>query len=220
LYDHLNFNFIQDIAAVAGVMRIPNVMEVNPSLPVNSVPEFIAYAKANPGKISFASAGVGTSPHVCGELFKAITGVEMVHVPYRGMPGALTDLLSGRVQVVFDILPNSIEHIRAGRLRALAVTTGARWPGMPDIPTVDEFVPGYEASALHGVGAPRNTPIEVVELLNKEINAALADPKLTVRLAELSGTVLAGSPADFAGLIAQETEKWAKVVKFANIKPE
>src|SRR5262245_28877256 len=220
LYDNLNFNFIRDITPVASIMRIHNVMEFNPTLPVNTVLEFIAYAKANPGKISFASAGVGTSPHVSGELFKVMTGVGMVHVPYRGMPGALTDLLGGQVQVVFDNLPNSVEHIRAGRLRALAVTTKTRWQGMPNIPTVDDFVPGYESSAWYGVGASKNTPIEIVELLNREINAALTDPKIATRLAELSGTVLVGSPADFAKLIAEETEKWGKVVKFANIKPE
>jgi tripartite-type tricarboxylate transporter receptor subunit TctC len=220
LYNNLSFNFIRDIAPVASIVRVPNIMEVNPSLPVKTVPEFIAYAKTNPGSVSFASAGVGTSVHMCGELFKEMTGVNMVHVPYRGMPGALTDLLSGRIQIVFDNLPNSIEHIRAGRLRALAVTTETRWPGLPDIPTVGDFVPGFEASAFFGVGVPKNTPVEIVALLNKEINAILADPRVRARLTDLGGTALSGSSADFSKLIAAETEKWGKVILAANIKAE
>ena len=220
LYDNLSFNFIRDISPVASIMRAPNVMVVTPSLPVNTVPEFIVYAKANPGKVTFVSAGVGTSVHMSGELFKAMTGIDMVHVPYRGMPGALTDLLSGRVQVAFDNLPNSIEYIKADRLRALAVTTDARWSGLPNIPTVGEFVKGYEASVWVGVGAPRNTRTETIDFLNSQINTALNEPKTTARLTELGGTVLIGSPSDFGKLIADETEKWAKVVKFANIKPE
>ena len=220
LYDKLNFNFIRDIAPVAGIIRVPHVMEVNPSVPAKTVPEFIAYAKANPGKINMASAGIGAAPHVSGELFKMMTGVDMVHVPYRGAAPALTDLLGGQVQVMFDTMPSSIEYIRAGKLRALAVTTATRSEALPDIPTVGDFVPGYEASAWYGVGAPKNTPAEIVDKLNKEINAGLADPKMKARLADLGGTVLAGSPADFGKLIADETEKWAKVVKFAGIKPE
>ena len=219
LYDKLNFNFIRDIAPVAGIIRVPNVMVVHPSVPAKTVPEFIAYAKANPGKINMASAGNGTTPHMAGELFKMMAGVDMVHVPYRGGAPALTDLLGGQVQVMFDAMPSSIEHIRAGKLRALAVTTATRSEALPDIPTVGEFVPGYEASAWFGVGAPKNTPAEIIDKLNKEINAGLADPKIKARLADFGGTVLAGSPADFGKLIADETEKWAKVIKFAGIKP-
>jgi tripartite-type tricarboxylate transporter receptor subunit TctC len=219
LYDKLNFNFIRDIAPVVGLIRAPNVMEVNPSLPVKTVTEFIAYAKANPGKINMASGGNGTSQHVAGELFKMMTGTDMVHVPYRGAPQALTDLIAGQVQVLFDPLPSSIEHIRAGKLRALAVTTVTRSDVLPNLPTVAEAVPGYEASGWFGVGVPRNTPAEIVESLNKEINAALADPAMKTRLADLGGTVLGGSSADFGKLIADETEKWGKVVKFAGIKP-
>ena len=195
-------------------------MVVNPSVPAKTVPEFIAYAKANPGKINMASAGIGTAPHVAGELFKMMTGVDMVHVPYRGAAPALTDLLGGQVQVMFGTMPASIEYIRAGKLRALAVTTATRSEALPDIPTVGEFVPGYEASAWYGIGAPKNTPAEIVDKLNKEINAGLADPKMKARLADLGGTVLAGSPADFGKLIADETEKWGKVIRAANIKPE
>jgi tripartite-type tricarboxylate transporter receptor subunit TctC len=220
LYDNLNFNFLRDITPVASIVRVPNVMEVNPSLPVKTVPEFIAYAKSNPGSISFGSGGVGSSVHVSGELFKSMTGVSMVHVPYRGMPGALTDLLAGQLQLVFDNLPNSIEHIRAGRLRALAITTATRWPGLPDIPTVSEFVPGYEASAWFGVAAPKNTPTDIVDKLNREINSALADPKIGKRLVDLGGTVLAGTPGDFGNLIADETDKWGKVIRAAHIKAE
>jgi tripartite-type tricarboxylate transporter receptor subunit TctC len=219
LYDKLSFNFIRDIAPVAGISRETGVMVVNPSVPAETVPDFIAYAKANPGKINMASAGIGASTHVAGELFKMMTGVNMVHVPYRGSPPALTDLLGGQVQVYFGPIAGSIEYVRAGTLRALAVTTAKRSEALPDLPTVGEFVPGYEASAVWGVGAPRNTPAEIVDKLNKEINAGLADPKIKARL-ELGGTVLPGSPADFGKLIAEETEKWAKVVKFANIKPE
>ncbi len=220
LYEKLNFNFIRDIAPVASIDRTPLVMEVNQSFPARSVPEFIAYAKAKPGKINMASAGTGTGQHVAGELFKMMAGVDMTHVPYRSAGPALTDLIGGQVQVMFDSLPASIEHIRTGRLRALAVTTATRLDALPDIPTVADFVPGYEASAVHGIGAPKNTPTEIVDRLNKEINAALADPKIKVRLAELGSTVLPGSPADFGRLVAEETEKWAKVVKFSGAKPD
>ena len=215
LYDKLNFNFIRDIAPVAGIIRVPNVMVVNPSVPAKTVPEFIAYAKANPGKLNMASAGIGTAPHVAGELFKMMAGVDMVHVPYRGDGPALTDLIGGQVQVMFAAMPSSIEYIRAGKLRALAVTTATRSEALPDIPTVGDFVPGYEASGWYGIGAPKNTPAEIIDKLNKEINAGLADPKIKARLADLGGTVLPGSPADFGKLIADETEKWAKVIKFA-----
>ena len=219
LYDKLNFNFIRDIAPVASIMRAPFVMEVNPSFPAKSVPEFIAYAKANPRKINMASSGNGTLPHVCGELFKMMTGIDMVHVPYRGGAPALVDLLSGQVQVGFSVVTESIEYIKAGKLRALAVTTAARSEVLPDIPTVSEFVPDFEASAWVGIGAPRNTPTEIIEKLNTDINAGLADPKLKARFADLGATVFVGSPADFGRFIAGETEKWAKVVKFAGIKP-
>ena len=220
LYDRLNYNFLRDIAPVAGIIRVPNVMEVNPSLPPKSVSEFIAYAKANPGKVNYASGGNGTAQHLSGELFKMMTGVVMVHVPYRGDAPALTDLIGGQVQVMFGSIPPSVEHIRAGKLRALAVTNATRSEALPDIPTVSDFVPGYEASAWYGIGAPRNTPAEIVDKLNKEINAALSDPKIKARLADLGGTVLSGSPADFGKLIADETEKWGKVIRAANIKPE
>jgi tripartite-type tricarboxylate transporter receptor subunit TctC len=220
LYDKLSFDFIRDIAPVANLVRIPNVVEVNPSVPVKTIPEFIAYAKANPGKINVGTGGTGTSQHVSGELFKMMTGVNLVHVPYRGSAPMLTDLLGGQVQVAFDNMPSSIEHIRAGKLRALAVTTSMRSEALPDIPTVNSFVPGYEASAYFGVGAPKNTAPEIVDKLNKEINAGLADPKMKARLADLGGTVVAGSPADFGKLISDETEKWAKVVKFSGAKPE
>jgi tripartite-type tricarboxylate transporter receptor subunit TctC len=219
-YDKLNFNFIRDIAPVAGVIRGPYVIVVNPSVPAKSVPEFIAYAKANPGKINYASAGTGTSTHLTGELFKMMAGVDMVHVPYRGGGPALTDLLGGQVQVMFPTTVSSIEYVRAGRLRALAVTTGTRSDALPDIPTVGEFVPDYEASNWFGLGAPKATPAEIVEKLNKEINAGLADPNMKARLADLGGTVLAGSPADFGKLIAEETEKWGKVVKFSGAKAD
>ncbi len=220
LYDKLNFNFIRDIAPVASIIRAPNVMLVSSSLPAKTVPEFIAYAKANPGKVNMASSGVGASSHLSGELFKMMAGVDMVHVPYRGTPSAITDLLGGQVQVMFATVPTVIEYIRAGTLRALAATTATRLEALPDIPTVSEFVPGYEASAWWGVGAPRNTPTEIVDKLNKEINAGLADPKMKARLADLGGTVLAGLPDDFGRLIAEETVKWSKVVKFAGLKPE
>ena len=220
LYEKLNFNFIRDIAPVASIDRAPLVMEVNPAFSARSVPEFIAYAKANPGKINMASAGTGTGQHVAGELFKMMAGVAMTHVPYRSAGPALTDLIGGQVQVMFDALPASIEHVRAGRLRALAVTTATRLEALPNIPTVGDFVPGYEASGVNGVGAPKNTPAQIVDRLNKEINAALAEPKMKARLADLGLTVVTGSPADFGKLIAEETEKWAKVVQFAGIKPE
>jgi tripartite-type tricarboxylate transporter receptor subunit TctC len=218
LYEKLNYNFIRDILPVGGIMRVPNVMEVNPSVPVNTVPEFIAHAKANPGKISMGSGGNGTSQHMSGELFKMMTGVNIVHVPYRGAAPALADLLGGQLQAMFDPMPNVIEHVRAGKLRALAVTTATRSELLPSIPAVGEFVAGYEASSWYGVGVPKNTPVEIVEKLNKEINAALVDPKMKARLTELGGTVLAGLPADFDKLIAAETEKWAKVVKFSGAK--
>jgi tripartite-type tricarboxylate transporter receptor subunit TctC len=220
LYEKLNFNFIRDITPVAGIIRVPGVMVVNPSLPAKTVPEFIAYAKANPGKINMASGGAGGPDHMSGELFKAMTGVSMIHVPYRGLSPALTDLLAGQVQVIFSSLPAAIEYIRAGKLRALAVTTATRFEGAPDIPTVGDAVLGYEASQWYGVGAPKNTPVEIVDKLNKEINAGLANPKLRAQLAELGGTALPGSPEEFGKLIAEETEKWAKVVKFSGAKPD
>ncbi len=220
LYEKLNYNFIRDIAPVAGIIRFPFVMVVNPSVPAKTVPEFTAYAKANPGKINLGSPGIGTPGHVAGELFKMMAGVNIVHVPYRGGAPVMTDLLGGQVQVLFGTTSLTIEQIRAGKLRALAVTTATRWEGLAGIPTVGDFVPGYEASSVFGLGAPRNTPAEIVDRLNKEINAGLTDPKLKARLAELGGTVLAGSPTDFAKLIAEETEKWGKVIKFAGIKPE
>jgi len=220
LYEKLNFNFIRDIASVAGISRAPLVMAVHPSVPAKTVPEFIAYAKANPGKISMASAGIGAPSHVSGELFKMMAGVNVVHVPYRGAGPALVDLLAGQVQVGFPSMPSSIEYVRAGKLRALAVTSATRSDALPDIPTVGEFLPGYEASASYGIGAPKGTPVEIIDMLNKEINAALGDPKMKARLADLGGTPLLGSAADFGKLIAEETEKWAKVIKFAGIKPE
>ena len=220
LYDNLNFNLVRDIAPVASIIRVPLVMEVNPAVPAKTVPEFIAYAKADPGKLNMASGGNGTSDHVCGELFKMMAGVNMILVPYRGAAPALIDLLGGQVQVLFDVMTSSIEYIRAGRLRALAVTTATRSEALPDIPTVGEFVPGYEASAWYGLGVPKNTPAGIVARLNQEINLGLADPKMKARLAEMGGTVLPGSPADFGKLLADETEKWAKVIKFAGIKAE
>jgi len=220
LYDKLGFDFVRDTAPVASLIRAPAVLLVNPSVPAKTVPEFIAYAKANPGRLTMASAGSGTPPHIAGELFKMMTGVNMLHVPYRGGGPALIDLLGGQVQVGFFSMPASIEHIRTDKLRALAVTTVERSPTMPDVPTVGEFVPGYEKSAFFGLSAPRATPPEIVERLNRDINAMLADPVAKARLAALGGTVLAGSPADFGKLIAEETEKWAKVIKFANIKPK
>jgi tripartite-type tricarboxylate transporter receptor subunit TctC len=220
LYDKLNFNFIRDIAPVATISRNAHVMVVNPSVPAKTVPEFIAYAKANPGKINMASGGNGSTPHVAGELFKMMAGIDMPHVPYRGSAPALTDLLGGQVQVYFSQMIASIEYVRAGKLRALAVTTTTRSDLLPDIPTLGEFLTGFEASTWVGVGAPRNTPPDIIEKLNKEINAALADPKLKARLAELGGTVLAGLPTDFGKLIADETEKWGNVIRTLNIKPD
>jgi tripartite-type tricarboxylate transporter receptor subunit TctC len=220
LYDKLNFNFIRDITPVASFIRVPNVMVVNPLVPVTSVPEFIAYARANPGKLNMGSGGVGTPHHISGELFKMMTGVNLLHVPYRGGAPAVTDLLGGQLQVIFDPMPESIEHIRAGKLRALAVTTATRSESLPDLPTVGDFVPGYDTSTWLGLGLPRNTPTEIVDKLNKEINAGLADPKIKVRFAELGGTVLPGSHADFRKLVVEETEKWAKVIRAAQIKAE
>jgi tripartite-type tricarboxylate transporter receptor subunit TctC len=218
IYDKLDFDFIRDIAPVAGIAREPLFMEVNPSLPTKSVPDFIAYAKANPGTINMASPGNCSSGHLAGELFKMMTGVDMVHVPYRGAAPALSDLLGGQVQVYFGAAPASIEHVRSGKLRALAVTTATRCQAMPEIPTIGEFVQGYEASAWYGVGAPRDTHPNIVERLNKEINAALGDPTIKARFADQGGTVIPGSPAEFGRLIAEETEKWARVIRTANIK--
>ena len=220
LYEQLPFNFLRDIAPVAGLVRFPLVMEINRSVPAATVAEFIAYAKTNPGKINFASAGVGTAPHLAGELFQVMTGVNMVHVPYRGEPPAISDLLGGRVQVMFGNVTASIEQIRSGLLHALAVTTVAPSPALPDLPTVGETVPGYEASGWFGVGVPKATPTEIVEKLNTEINAGLADLTIKSRIADLGSTVLPLSPADFGKLVAEETEKWGKVVRAANIKPE
>jgi tripartite-type tricarboxylate transporter receptor subunit TctC len=220
LYENLKFNFLRDITPVAGIAREPFAIEVNPSVPVKTVPEFIAHANANPGKINMASGGVGSGNHIFGELFKMMTGVNLVHVPYRGAGPALVDLLGGQVQVMFASMSSSIQYVRAGKLRALAMTTATRLPVLPDIPTVAEFVPGYEASFWTGIGAPKNTPAEIVDKLNKEINEALADAKIKTRLAELGATALPGSPADFNKLIADETEKWGKVVRAAAIKAE
>jgi tripartite-type tricarboxylate transporter receptor subunit TctC len=220
LYDKLNYNFIRDIAPVASVIRYPYVMLVNPSVPAKSVPEFIAYAKASPGKLNMASPGTGTGPHIAGELFKMMAGVDMVHVPYRGAGPSLSNLIGGQVQVTFESMSASIGYIRAGTLRALAVTTTRRSEALPDIPTVAEFVPGYEASSWYGVGAPKATPAEIVDKLNKEINAGLADPKMKARLADLGNAPLALSPADFGKLIADETEKWGNVTRALNIKAE
>jgi tripartite-type tricarboxylate transporter receptor subunit TctC len=219
-YRNLNFNFLRDIAPVAGIVRVPLVMVVNPSVPARTVPDFIAYAKASPGKVNMASVGNGTTPHMAGELFKMMAGVDMLHVPYRGASPALTDLIGGRAQVMFEGMLSLIEHIRAGKLRPLAVTPATRSPLLPDVPTVGEFLPGYEASVWFGVGAPRNTPAEIVERLNKEINAGLADPTLKARIGELGGTALAVSTAEFGKLFAEDAEKWGKVVRAANIQPE
>jgi len=220
VYEKLNFNLIRDVVPVASIHREPFVMEANPSVPVKTVAEFIAYAKANPGKLTMASAGIGSGNHISGELFKMMTGVNLVHVPYRGGGPALVDLISGQVQVLFATMSSSIEYVRAGKLRALAVTTATRSSVLPDIPTVAEFVPGYESSFWTGVGAPKNTPAEIVDKLNKEMNATLADPKFKARLADLGGTALSGSPLDFGKFVADETEKWAKVVKFAGVKAD
>lgn len=220
LYDKLNFNFIRDITPVAGIMRVPYVMVVNPSVPAKTVSEFIAYAKANPSKLKMASSGSGGSPHLSGELFKMLTGIDMVHVPYRGTVPARSDLLDGQAQVMFIAMFEATEYITAGKLRPLAVTTATRSEALPDIPTMNEFVPGYEASAWYGIGAPKGTPAEIVEKLNKEINASLGDPNMKAKFAVLGGSVFAGSPTDFGKLIAEETEKWAKVIKFAGIKIE
>jgi len=220
LYEKLNFVFLRDIAPVASFARTPLVMEVHPSVPVRSVPEFIAYAKANPGKVNYASAGMGTPQHVSAELLKILTGINMVHVPYRGAAPALIDMLAGQVQVMIDPLPASIEHIRSGSLRPLAVTTPTRFPALPDLPTVNEFIPGFVADTWYGAGVPAKTPAEIIDKLNREINASLADPKMKARIAELGATVLTGSPADFGRMIAEETEKWGKVVKASGAKAE
>ena len=220
LYKKLNYNFIRDIAPVAAISREPNVVVVNPAVPAKTVTEFIAYAKANPGIINMGSSGNGSGPHLAGELFKMMTGLNMIHVPYRGASPALTDLLGGQVQVMFASMPSAIEYIRAGRMRALAVTTAMRSHALPDIPILGDFVPGYEASSVYGVGAPKNTPLEIVDRLNEEINAGLADPQMKMRLAALGGTPLPGSPADFRKLIAEETDKWGKVVKFSGARAE
>jgi tripartite-type tricarboxylate transporter receptor subunit TctC len=220
LYGHLNYDFLRDIAPVASLVHVPLVMVVHPSVPARTIPEFIAYARANPGKLNYASPGNGTSPHLSGELFKWSTRVDMVHVPYRGGAPAYTDLLSGRVQVMFDLLPSSIASIRAGKLRGLAVTTAARVAALPDVPTLGEFVPGYETSTWQGICAPRDTPAEVVGKLNKEVNAALVDPKIEARLADLGAATFISSAAEFGKFIADETEKWAKVVKLAGIRAD
>jgi tripartite-type tricarboxylate transporter receptor subunit TctC len=219
-YDKLSFNFIRDIAPVAAIVRFPNVVVVNPSVPVKTIPELIAYAKANPGKLNLASPGSGSTPHLAGVLFNMMTGVDMVHVPYRSSAALITDLLSEQVQVFFGTTAAVTEYVRTGAVRALAVTTAVRSEALPDIPTIAEFVPGYESSAWYGIGAPRNTAGEIVDKLNAEINASLADPKLKARFADLGGVTLGGSPADFGRLIAEETEKWAKVVKFSGAKAE
>jgi tripartite-type tricarboxylate transporter receptor subunit TctC len=220
LYQKLNFNFIRDMAPVAGIARVPQVMEVHPSVPAKTVAEFIAYAKANPGKLNMASAGIGSVQQVGGELFKMMSGVNMLHVAYKGAGPAMIDLLAGQVQVMFDTMPSSIQQIKGGKLRALAVTTTSRSEALPELPTVADVVPGYESSQWYGLTAPRETPAEVIDKLNKEVNGALADPKFKMRLAEIGGTPLAGSPADFGKLIAEDTEKWSKVVKFSGAKVE
>jgi len=219
LFERLNFNFIRDIAPVAGISREPNVVVVNPSIPVKTIPEFIAYAKSNPGRITMASGGNGTSPHIAGELFKMMVGVNLVHVPYRGAGLALNDLLGGQVQTMFATMSSSIEYIKDGRIRALAVTTATRSEALPDAPTVADFVPSYEASTWYGLGAPRNTPTEIIEKLNREVNAVLAEPQMKARLASLGSSPLPLSPAELGKLIAEETEKWGKVVKFSGARP-
>jgi tripartite-type tricarboxylate transporter receptor subunit TctC len=220
LYDNLKFNFVRDIAPVAGVIRVPMVVLVHPLVPAQTIPEFIAYAKANPGKVNMASAGSGSAPHMAGELFKMMTGVDMVHVPYRGQGPAMTDLLGSQVQILFAAAPGTADYVRTGKLRALGVTTAARMPELPEVPTVGDFVPGYEASQWYGFAAPKNTPVEIVDKLNKEINTAIADPGMKARLAAIGGETMPGSPAEFGKLISDETEKWGKVVRTAGIKPE
>jgi tripartite-type tricarboxylate transporter receptor subunit TctC len=220
LYDKLSFVFLRDIAPVAGIARVPLVLEVNPSVPAGTVPEFIAYARTRPGRINFGSAGIGSPQHVAGELFKLMSGINMIHVPYRGGAPALTDLIGGQVQVMVDPTTASIEYIRAGKLRPLAVTSATRWSGLPDIPTVAEYLPGFEASSWYGIGAPRLTPGEIIDRLNREVNAVLADSAKAARLADLGCTVMPGSPADFGAFMAQETEKWARVVKASGAKAE
>ncbi len=220
LYPKLSFNFIRDTAPIAGIIRVPNVMEVNPSVPAKTVAEFIAYAKANPGKINWATSGNGTSVHLSGELFKMMTGVQITHIPYKGSAPALTDMIAGTVHVMFDNMPSSLPHIQTGKLRALAVTTSKRSDALPDVPTVAETVPGYEASAFFGMSAPKGTPPEIIDKLNKEINAALADPKVKARLADLGGIVIPGTPADFGNVVAEETDKWAKVIKAGGVALE
>jgi tripartite-type tricarboxylate transporter receptor subunit TctC len=220
LYEKLNFNFIRDIAPVAGISQAPLILAVNPAVPARTVSELIAYAKANPGRVNMGSAGIGSAGHLAGELFKMMAGVSLVHVPYRGNAPALTDLIAGQVEVVFPSAASSIEYVKTGKLRGLAVTGATRLDALPDLPTVGDTVPGYEASSLYGIGAPMNTPVEIVDKLNKEVNAALADPRMRAQLAGLGGTPLPGSPAEFGRLIADETEKWGKVIKFAGIKPQ
>jgi tripartite-type tricarboxylate transporter receptor subunit TctC len=220
LYDKLNFVFLRDIAPVAAIMRVPLVLEVHPSVPAHTVPEFIAYVRANPGRINFASAGIGTPQHAAAELFKMMTGLDMLHVPYRGGAPALTDLMAGAVQVMFDTTPASISFIRAGKLRPLGITTETRWSGLPDVPAIADFVPGYEATSWYGIGAPRNTPPAIINRLNAEINAGLADAALKARLADLGGTMLPGSPAAFGQILAEEAAKWGKVVAFAGMRAE
>jgi tripartite-type tricarboxylate transporter receptor subunit TctC len=220
LYDKLNFVFLRDIVPVGAIVRVVNVLEVHPSVPVNSVPELIAYAKANPGKLNYASAGSGSPSHVSAELFKMMTGINMVHVPYRGAAPALSELLAGQVQVLIDNMPTSLEHVRAGRVRALGVTSAGRSDALPAVPAIDEFVPGYEATSFFGIGAPRGTPGEIVELLNAEIKAALRDVKFKARISDLGATVFESAPFEFARHLADETEKWGRVVKFAGIKAE
>jgi len=220
LYDKLNFDFVRDIAPAASIVRTPLVMAVNRFVPAKTVSDFVVYAKGNPGKVNMASGGNGTTAHLAGEMFNIMAGIKMVHVPYRGSAPALTDLIGGQVQVIFDPLPSSIEHIKADKLRALAVTTATRVEALPDVPSVGEFLPGFEASAWQGVGVPKNTPAEIVDRLNKEINAALADPKFKARLADLGSSLFASSPADFRMFIAAETEKWGKVIRTASIKPD
>ena len=220
LYEKLNYNFIRDIAPIAGIVGVSNVVEIHPSVPAKTLPDFIAYAKVNPGKINMGSAGNGSSSHMAGELFKMMAGVDLVHVPYRGQGPAMTDLLGGQLQVIFATTPGTTEYVRIGKLHALAVTTAVRAEALPDVPTVADFVPGYESSQWYGLGAPKGTPTEVIDKLNQEVNAALVDSRMKARFADVGGTVLPGSPANFGKLIAEETEKWGKVVKFAGIKAD